>query len=131
MSESAPPSEVSLEALPLPVPGGGTLFPGWASGLARRDPESSIVWFFRLDSETALPRGYRDSLRQRHLQWTDLKGLSDKARLFWTGILGFDPPVRAQKLRDEAKAHGIERCALAEEWAAPPKPLVPPMPMQQ
>jgi hypothetical protein len=80
MSESAPPSEVPLEALPLPVPGGGTLFPGWTSGLARRDPESSIVWFFRLDSETALPRGYRDSLRQRHLQWTDLKGLSDKAR---------------------------------------------------
>jgi hypothetical protein len=63
--------------------------------------------------------------------WVPQQGLSDKARLFWTGILGFDPPVRAQKLRDEAKAHGIERCALAEEWAAPPKPLVPPMPMQQ
>lgn len=80
MSEATPPLEVSLEELPLTVLGDACLAPGWTFGLARRDPEFWIVWFFRLDAEAPLPRGYLQSLRQRHAQWTELKGASDKAR---------------------------------------------------
>lgn len=79
MCEAAPPSEVPLEELPLPDLGGARRFPGWTFGLARRDPEGRIVWFFRLGAGSPLPPGYLESLRQRHLQWTVLKGASEKA----------------------------------------------------
>jgi hypothetical protein len=75
MPETAETTLVCLEELPLP-PGLGADTPGfWGFGLGRIDPGEIIAWIFKLDPGASLPRGYLDSVRQRHLQWSALSDL--------------------------------------------------------
>jgi len=75
MSDNAETTLVCLEDLPLP-PGFGPDMPDfWGFGLGRIDPGEIIAWIFKLDPEASLPRGYLDSVRQRHLQWSGLSAL--------------------------------------------------------
>ena len=73
MPETAESTLVCLEELPFP-PGYGVGVPAcWRFGLGRLEPGEELAWIFRLDPETALPRGYLDSVRQRHRQWAGLR----------------------------------------------------------
>jgi len=72
MPETAESTLVCLEDVPLPPGLGGNLPEFWRFGLGRADPGEIIAWIFKLDPGAGLPRGYLDSVRQRHLQWTGL-----------------------------------------------------------
>jgi len=74
MAEAGIESVVLLEELPSSGSEADRVPPFWKAGLARRDPEAQIVWTFRLDPGASLPRGYLESVRQRHTQWAALRG---------------------------------------------------------
>jgi len=79
MPETAESTFVCLEDLSFP-PGHGDGVPAcWRFGLGRLEPGETLAWVFRLDPEIALPRGYLDSVRQRHGQWAGLRALSGDA----------------------------------------------------
>lgn len=75
MPETADSTLVCLEELPF-APGCGIGVPEWWSfGLGRMVENTSLLWTFRLEDGAVLPRGYLDSVRQRHGQWGSLKSL--------------------------------------------------------
>lgn len=79
MPETAETTLVCLEELPFP-PGTGVDVPeGWVFGLGQIGGGPVLAWNFRLDSNAVLPRGYLDSIKQRHGQWSSVKSLSVKS----------------------------------------------------
>lgn len=84
MPETAESTLVCLEELPFPPGQGGGVPACWRFELGRREPGETLAWIFRLDPEVTLPRGYLDSVRQRHGQWVGLRAVSGDS------TVGFD-----------------------------------------
>lgn len=85
MPETAESTLVCLEELPFP-PGMGSDVPEWWTfGLGLIGGMPVLAWTFRLDSEAVLPRGYLDSIKQRHGQWSSVKSLSVKSAVHCEG----------------------------------------------
>lgn len=80
MAEAATDSEVLLEELPPPVSWEDRCPPFWTFGLVRRESDALILWSFRLHAEAVVPRGFLESVRQRHSQWVALRGTPDLVR---------------------------------------------------
>ena len=81
MLDQSEPKILFLEDFGIPKGSRDHLPGGWVFGIGRMPPSEFLMQVFRLDSVEALPRGYGDSVRQRHSQWEGLGGATSSLQV--------------------------------------------------